>query len=72
MKLLKFQDTGEIKLFDLTNDLAEMTDLSDSLPLAAQLLSTNLDNYLHDVRALKWQEGITWKNKPLSDINSYH
>ena len=72
MKLLKFQDTGEIKLFDLTNDLAEMTDLSDSLPLAAQLLTTNLDNYLHGVRALKWQEGITWKNKPLSEINSYH
>ena len=29
-----------------------------------------LDDYLVQVHAPKWQEGITWKNKPLQEINS--
>ena len=29
-----------------------------------------LENYLKDVQAPKWKDGITWKNIPLKKINS--
>ena len=31
-------------------------------------LETILDNYLIEVKAPKWQDGITWKNKPLKKL----
>ena len=36
----------------------------------AQELEKILDDYLVEVHAPKWQEGITWKDLPLSKINS--
>ena len=79
LKLVKFHDNNEIKLFDIKNDHSESTDLSD-VYLKGKLLNkkfinrieNKLDKYLHEVRAPKWKSGITWKKKPLKIINSYH
>ena len=79
MKLIKFYDNNEIKLFDIKNDISESTDLSD-IYLNGKLLQSKfikrienkLDKYLHEVKAPKWKSGITWKKKPLKIINSYH
>jgi hypothetical protein len=79
MKLIKFYDNNEVKLFDLKNDISESTDLSNiylnSKLLHGELIKrieNKLDKYLHEVRAPKWKSGITWKKKPLKIINSYH
>jgi hypothetical protein len=31
-----------------------------------------LEDYLKEVHAPKWEEGITWKNTPLVEINSQY
>ena len=36
----------------------------------AKELENILDNYLVEVHAPKWQEGITWKKTPIKEINS--
>ena len=36
----------------------------------AKELEKILDNYLTEIHAPKWQDGITWKNTPLKEINS--
>ena len=79
LKLIKFYDINEIKLFDIKNDLSESNDLSkiylEDKPLHEKVLNrieNKLDKYLHEVRAPKWKSGITWKKKPLNIINSYH
>jgi arylsulfatase A-like enzyme len=69
-KLVKFQDDKSILLFDLVTDKMEQTNLAADYPKKAQELEKILDDYLVDVHAPKWQEGITWKNKPLKEINS--
>ena len=79
MKLIKFLDKNEVKLFDIKNDISESTDLSN-IYLKGKLLhkkfidriENKLDKYLHEVRAPKWKSGITWKKKPLKIINYYH
>jgi hypothetical protein len=38
---------------------------------AGEMLSV-LEGYLKEVHAPKWEEGITWKNKPLVEINSQY
>ena len=38
----------------------------------AYALENILDEYLNDVHALRWQEGITWKGTPVDIINSFH
>ena len=79
LKLIKFYDINEVKLFDIKNDLSESNDLSkiylEDKPLHEKVLNrieNKLDKYLHEVRAPKWKSGITWKKKPLNIINSYH
>ena len=37
-----------------------------------QKLEKILDKYLEEVKAPKWQPGITWKENPLKIINSFH
>ena len=69
-KLVKFQDDKSILLFNLVSDKMEKINLVTQNPNKAIELEKLLDNYLIEVHAPKWQEGITWKNKPLKDINS--
>ena len=69
-KLIKFQDDKSLLLFDLVNDKMEQFNLADQKPEKLKELEELLDNYLVEVNAPKWQDGITWKNTPLKDINS--
>ena len=69
-KLIKFQDDKSILLFNLLNDKKEKIDLSKQESERAKELEKILDDYLNEVHAPKWQDGITWKNKPLKEINS--
>ena len=73
IKLIKFYDNLEIRLFDIKNDISENYDLSkNSLKKLAKHIEKKLDNYLRNVNAPKWKKGITWKEKSLKTINSYH
>ena len=69
-KLIKFQDDKSILLFNLVNDKMEQINLAHQKPKKAKELENILDNYLIEVNAPKWQEGITWKKTPLKEINS--
>ena len=69
-KLIKFQDDKSLLLFDLVNDKMEQFNLANQKPEKLKELEELLDNYLVEVNAPKWQDGITWKNTPLKDINS--
>ena len=69
-KLIKFQDDKSILLFNLVKDKMEQLNLAIKKPEKAKELEKILDNYLIEVHAPKWQDGITWKNTPLKEINS--
>ena len=69
-KLIKFQDDKSILLFNLVIDKMEQLNLATQKPEKAKELEKILDNYLTEVHAPKWQDGITWKNTPLKEINS--
>ena len=71
-KLVKFQDDKSILLFNLLEDKMEKINLVKEKPKKAKELEKILDDYLVNVHAPKWQEGITWKNKTLKEINSIH
>ena len=60
-KLIKFQDDKSLLLFDLVNDKMELFNLANQKSEKLKELEELLDNYLIDVSAPKWQEGITWK-----------
>jgi uncharacterized sulfatase len=51
MKLLKFYESGEMKLFDLSKDLSESNDLSKRDPKQTEALNKRLENYLKEVGA---------------------
>ena len=73
-KLIKFYDNNDIELYDVKNDIGESIDLS-KIYMNEKLtnrLEKILDKYLEEVKAPKWQPGITWKENPLKIINSYH
>ena len=69
-KLIKFQDDKSILLFNLVKDKMEQLNLASQKPEKVKELEKILDNYLTEVHAPKWQDGITWKNTPLKEINS--
>ena len=69
-KLIKFQDDKSILLFNLVEDKMEKFNLANKEIEKAKELEKILDNYLVNVHAPKWQDGNTWKNKPLQEINS--
>ena len=69
-KLIKFQDDKSILLFNLVKDKKEELNLANKKTEKAKELEKILDNYLVEVHAPKWQDGITWKNTPLKEINS--
>jgi hypothetical protein len=51
MKLLKFYETGERRLFDLSKDLAERNNLATAQPELAKKLEQQLAAYLTEVNA---------------------
>ena len=69
-KLIKFQDDKSILLFNLVEDKMEKFNLANKETEKAKELEKILDNFLVNVHAPKWQDGITWKNKSLQEINS--
>jgi hypothetical protein len=69
-KLIKFQDDQSILLFNLIKDKKEEIDLSMHEIEKAKELEKILVDYLTEVHAPKWKDGITWKNKPIKEINS--
>ena len=69
-KLIKFHDDKSILLFNLVKDKKEQLNLVSQKPDLAKNLEKILDNYLVEVSAPKWQDGITWKNTPIKEINS--
>ena len=69
-KLIKFQDDKSILLFNLVKDKMEQINLAPQKLKKAKELENILDNYLVEVHAPKWQEGITWKKTPIKEINS--
>ncbi len=69
-KLIKFQDDKSVLLFNLLKDKKEEFNLANQNPEKVKKLEKTLDNYLIEVNAPKWQDGITWKNKSLQEINS--
>ena len=69
-KLIKFQDDKSILLFNLVEDKMEKFNLANKETEKAKELEKILDNFLVNVHAPKWQDGITWKNEPLQEINS--
>ena len=71
-KLIKFYDNNEIQLFDLNQDIYENNNIFDKKNEISKKLERTLDTYLSDVKAPKWQPGITWKYNTLKKINSFH
>ena len=72
-KLIKFYDNGELMLFDLNDDFAELNNLNKKHPKISYMLEEKLDNYLQMVKAPKWRPGITWRdNKTVEEIDSFH
>ena len=78
-KLIKFHDNNDTNLYDIKNDISESIDLS-KIYLNGKFINKKLskglekllDKYLEEVKAPKWQPGITWKENPLKIINSFH
>lgn len=50
-KLMKFWETGETQLFNLTKDIGETTDLSAKMPEKAKELEARMAKYLKDIKA---------------------
>ena len=71
-KLITFHDNNERALFKINSDISESNNLVNSHKKETKKLSEILDHYLIQVKAPKWQPGITWKNKSLKNINSFH
>lgn len=71
-KLVLFQDDGEARLYNLSDDVGERVDLSEAMPEKTEAMRADLMAYLSSVRAPRWQEGITWKQDPLESFNSVH
>jgi hypothetical protein len=59
-------------MFDLDQDFHEQNNLSKELKELTSELETSLDNYLKDVKAVKWKKGIGWKKGTIESINSFH
>ena len=70
-KLIKYRDNNEINLFDLELDVSEEIDISNLKPEISSSLEILLDNYLKEVKSIKWKEGLNWKNVDINEINSF-
>jgi arylsulfatase A-like enzyme len=71
-KLIKFYDNNELMLFELNNDYEEKYNLAKVFIKKTNKLESTLEAYLKKVKAPKWQPGISWKNKRIDEINSFH
>jgi arylsulfatase A-like enzyme len=72
MKLIKFYDNNETKLFNLKNDMSENENLRIKRKKLGDKLEKKMSDYLSDIKAPKWKDGITWKTNTLGFINSFH
>ena len=72
MKLIKFYDNNETKLFNLKNDMSENENLRIKRKKLGDKLEKKMSDYLSDIKAPKWKDGITWKTNTLEFINSFH
>ena len=70
--MLYFHDDQEVRLFALQEDLREQHNLAEELPALAKKMTAELLGYLSEVRAPRWQNGITWKNAPFHTFESVH
>ena len=72
LKLIKFRNNNEIKLYDVNKDEGEKINISDRFPSVSSELEKLLDNYLYKYRSLRWQEDINWKNVDVNELNSFY
>ena len=64
------QETEEETDIYSSFDKKESKNLVSQKPKKTKELEKLLMNYLKEVHAPKWQEGITWKGLSISEINS--
>ena len=71
-KLIKFRDNNEINLFNLDSDFLEKSDVSKLNPEVSNNLEFLLDNYLKEVKSIKWKKGLDWKKVDINKVNSFY
>lgn len=72
LKLIKFRNNNEIKLFDIDKDVGEKINIKQKYPVISTELERLLDDFLIKFKSLKWQEGINWKNVDVRELDSFH
>ena len=70
-KLVLFQDDGEVRLYDVRNDIGEENDLSATMPDKAEAMRVALSDYLSDVRAPAGRRASRGR-EALAEFNSFH
>ncbi|MGI9241286.1 MAG: sulfatase [Verrucomicrobiales bacterium] len=66
-KLMRQLNTGEIKLFDVANDMGESVDLSKQMPEKTAEMTRNLDAYLKKVGAWNMEEVYATRQEELDE-----
>ncbi len=74
LKLIKFLNSNKVLLFNLKDDLNEKNDISKKFPEITFNLNLQLEEYLKEVKALKWKKNINWRpfEKTLEEFNSFY
>ena len=74
LKLIKFLNSNRVLLFNLKDDLNEKNDISQKFPEITYNLNLQLEEYLKEVKALKWKKNINWRpfEKTLEEFNSFY
>ena len=74
LKLIKFLNSNKLLLFNLKDDLNEKNDISKKFPEITFNLNSQLEEYLKEVKALKWKKNINWRpfEKTLEEFNSFY
>ena len=74
LKLIKFLNSNKVLLFNLKDDINEKNDISKKFPEITFNLNLQLEEYLKEVKALKWKKNINWRpfEKTLEEFNSFY
>ena len=74
LKLIKFLNSNKVLLFNLKDDINEKNDISKIFPQITFNLDLQLEEYLKEVKALKWKKNINWRpfEKTLEEFNSFY
>ena len=74
LKLIKFLNSNKVLLFNLKDDINEKNDISKKFPQITFNLDLQLEEYLKEVKALKWKKNINWRpfEKTLEEFNSFY